>query len=390
MDLVLYMKGEVIMQKRFSQIFGVISAVLFLAFGGYLLSTTGFMGLIRWEKSYRMYFIILVLVGLLGLLLALFQRGKVLKAASTILSAVLLVVAVGGSIFVYSLGTWKLEREIELNFYTSADGPLSNTKEVAVAIGSDAHWGASTSNGEARNRILDVVNEGPWDLFVFGGDMVEFGFAKSHTEAAICDMEEHLDKVPVHFAIGNHDVLVNTENNYRRFFKPGETSSNYVLEIAPGVHWVMFELLWDMSDVSKKDLKWLEETLNSFDKEDIVIVQSHGFYYGSGSISEGGGDWYDIPDVIKEIVPIFEKHHVDLVLSGHQHSMELLEKNGIHYALVGPMGGSLYKDYTFETEAEQLYYNGYDYGFTTVDIKDETIKLTFRNENGENLFDAEW
>lgn len=378
------------MKKKFATIFGFVSVMFFMLFVAYLFSTTGMAGLIKWEKTYRLYFVICILVGIVGFVLLLIRRGKVLKVVSVLFSAMLLLCAIGGSVIVYSLGTWKPEQKPNLNFYESSDKPLSDTGTISVAVGSDAHWGASTSDEEARNQIMDVINHGPWDLFIFGGDMVEHGYDKSQTEAACRDMETHLNQVPVHFTVGNHDVLVNTENNYRRFFQPGETSGNHVLEIAPGVHWVIFELLWDMSDVSKRDLKWLDETLGSYDQEDIVIVQSHGFYYGSGNVSEGGGDWYDIPDVIEKIVPVFEKHKVDLVVSGHQHSMEFMEKDGINYALVGPLGGSLYKDFEFKTEAEQLYYNGYDYGFTTIDINEGSIKLTFRNVKGEGIYETEW
>ena len=50
---------------------------------------------------------------------------------------------------------------------------------------------------------------------------------------------------------------------------------------------------------------------------DWKIVMSHGFYYGSGSVQDGW-QWYDNPETIKAVTPLFEKYGVNLVFSGHK------------------------------------------------------------------------
>lgn len=378
------------MKKSSKKVFilGIIGALFFFGFIYYLYNTMGMAGLIKWEKTYKMYYIYLLAAGITGVVLSLLSLTgkKLIKVLTVIYSVVLIVASLAAGYYVYSLGTWEPEHEIKLNYYGSEDAPLSNTKNVSVAVASDSHWGAEASNSEARNRIMDTVNNGEWDLFSVGGDIVEYGYNKSQVLEAIDDMEQHLTKVPVNFVMGNHDVLVNTSANFRRFFQPKEESYNYVLEIAPGVHWVVYNILWDMSDITGDDLNWLDETLSSFDEDDTVIVQSHGFAYGSGYVSEGGGQWWDIPGITENVVPILEKYNVDLMISGHQHSMELMENNGVYYALVGPFGGPLFNHYDTPTKAKQLYYNGDTYGFSSIEIEGNETTISFRDVYGNKLY----
>jgi len=49
----------------------------------------------------------------------------------------------------------------------------------------------------------------------------------------------------------------------------------------------------------------------------------------------------DHEDTTRLISPLFEKYNVDLVISGHNHHMELLEKDGVTYVLEGVAGGGV-------------------------------------------------
>ena len=62
---------------------------------------------------------------------------------------------------------------------------------------------------------------------------------------------------------------------------------------------------------------WRQQ-LASIPKDDWKIVVGHGFYYASGSITDGW-KWYDNPETINKLTPLFEKYGVDMVFSGHDH-----------------------------------------------------------------------
>ncbi len=366
---------------------GFIGAAALTALLVYLLGTTGMMGLVRWEKSYRMYVILIgcvcVIVWLVTFLAL--TKSRFLKVLAKALGIIFLIVSLAGGYLVYSFSTGGPDQRPDLNYYSSKDAALADTDSVKVAVISDTHWGNSSSKPENRNHMLDTLEKSDSDLVVFCGDMTEQGSVTKYADEAIADLEAHLATKPVHFVLGNHDTLINSEKVFMRYFEPDETDSNHVLEIAPGVHWVVFTMLWDMSDIDKEDITWLEETLASFPEEDTVIVNAHSFIYGSGVVSEGGGKWWDIPGYVDNIAPILEKNNVDLFICGHQHSMEMLEKNGVPYALVGPGGCDVYHGFTVKSEADQLFYDGETFGFTTVEIGGGMIELDFCDMDGASI-----
>ncbi len=65
---------------------------------------------------------------------------------------------------------------------------------------------------------------------------------------------------------------------------------------------------------------------------------SHCYYYALGGYWELW-PWYDDKDMIAKLVPLFEKYHVNLVFSGHNHLLELLQKNNVTYVICGAFGG---------------------------------------------------
>ena len=156
--------------------FGAAGMLAVFALMMYLLSTTGFLGLVIWEKSYRLYVILVGLLGVVSLGLGLFSHVKAMRIITVAYACLLTVVAIGGSIFVYSLGTRAPEALPNLRFYASSDGYLKTEKSISLAIASDAHFGAASANEEARNQIMDTVNGGGYDLFVMGGDLLDIIF----------------------------------------------------------------------------------------------------------------------------------------------------------------------------------------------------------------------
>ncbi len=110
---------------------------------------------------------------------------------------------------------------------------------------------------------------------------------------------------------------------------------------------------------------------------------SHGFYYASGSFDDGW-QWYDNPETIDALTPLFEKYGVDLVLSGHDHQMELLQQNGVTYAICGAFGGLPDAPRTYTSPASLWYVNG-AYGFVDVSISGNQCNVTFRSSDNAVL-----
>ncbi len=106
---------------------------------------------------------------------------------------------------------------------------------------------------------------------------------------------------------------------------------------------------------------------------------SHGFYYASGSFDDGW-QWYDNPETIDALTPLFEKYGVDLVLSGHDHQMELLQHNGVTYASCGAFGGLPDAMRTYTSPVSLWYLNG-TYGFADITINGNQGTIVFRDSD---------
>ena len=113
----------------------------------------------------------------------------------------------------------------------------------------------------------------------------------------------------------------------------------------------------------------------------------HAFYYSSDHFMNGDPMYVNL-DAVDNLVPYFEANDVDLVISGHEHHMELLEQNGVCYAVVGAMGGEL-DDIGDYNNPLSLWKNDKDFGYLDVEVAGDTAVLTFRGSGGEPLYTRE-
>ena len=96
------------------------------------------------------------------------------------------------------------------------------------------------------------------------------------------------------------------------------------------VHFIILDLLWGAEEYDDNQKNWLISQLESIPQEEKVIVLTHAFFVSSGYVDKAyNRNWYDNPLMIEKLCPVFEKYKVDLVISGHNHLMELLEKDGV-------------------------------------------------------------
>lgn len=128
---------------------------------------------------------------------------------------------------------------------------------------------------------------------------------------------------------------------------PSAQKSWHAFTIEP-VRWIVVDA---MADCFEQDL-WLESEL-SMEKSTfqppvhfkIILVHIPPFleYWNPTSWIQGNErSWGEF--VRTRYVRLFEKYHVDLVLSGHQHNYAHGIRNSIHYVITGGGGGSLDKE----------------------------------------------
>jgi predicted phosphodiesterase len=96
-----------------------------------------------------------------------------------------------------------------------------------------------------------------------------------------------------------------------------------------------------------------------------------------------GWPWYDNPDTITALTPLFEENGVDIVFSGHIHQMELLEQSNVTYVICSGLGGLPDPERAYLSPASQWYVSG-EYGYADVTIDGDVAEIIFRDpENAE-------
>lgn len=245
-------------------------------------------------------------------------------------------------------------RELEADsdyWYRVDQGPVVRFRtppgeggSLRFAVGSDAHIGSSSSRGDLTAKMLNQIGDPAhgFSFFFLLGDMVEYGFSNVEWNEAGALLAPTTGQVPFRPLLGNHDTLFGGEALFQRYYYPPgmdlKEGSRRWFRIDNGrVHFLCLDLEWSAESLTPEQLVWLEKQLASIPATDWTVVLEHGFTYGSGNDYQGWA-WYDNPETIAPLVPLFEKYDVDLALAGHAHHLEVLEKNGVTYGICGSFG----------------------------------------------------
>jgi len=309
------------------------------------------------------------------------------------LLALALAVAGGLSFYVLSTATsvQAPAAAAAVKLVDPAAGIAGSLGVLRLSMSSDPHYGASASNAEASRDILKgVAGSIPKkDAFLILGDNVETGMEDSgwHEEAA--DLSAILGDMPVLSILGNHDGLMDGEEHFKKYFFPAsfETDSGspfyYSMSAGPARIFVL-SLVWGAESFGSGQAAWLEKALSAVPAGTQAIALSHSFVYASGYVDEYGLGYYDNPELIAKVAPILERHKVALLVSGHDHDMELLRKNGVTYAVIGTMGGVLDPEPSYRSPAS-LWFKAGAFGRLDLDVSAAGMKLAFKDRSGAIL-----
>ena len=262
--------------------------------------------------------------------------------------------------------------------------------ELRFAFSSDAHFGAGDNRADLTAKMLSEIADpaNGYDYFFYGGDLVEYGFNAAQWGEALRAFSAATSVIPARFAIGNHESLFAGLNNYEKYAYPEgmdiQSGSRLWYRIDSGnAHFLVLDIEWSAESYTEEQSEWLEAQLKDIPADDWKIVINHGFYYASGSHVDGW-DWFDNPETIDAVTPLFEQYGVDIVMSGHNHQMELLEQNGVTYALCGAFGG-LPENSRAYTSPASLWYQSGTYGFMDVSISGNECSISFRDSGNAVL-----
>lgn len=129
------------------------------------------------------------------------------------------------------------------------------------------------------------------------------------------------------------------------------------------------------NDIADDQIAWLDLALGASTARWKIVVGHHPVYSGGphGSTSE----------LVRIVKPLLDRHRVAAYLSGHDHNMQHVVRDGIHYAVCGA-GSSLRAPKAMDGTV----FTAEAFGFLRVGVTPHGIEIAFVGADGSVLHNA--
>lgn len=249
------------------------------------------------------------------------------------------------------------------------------------------YLGDAQTGFERWGRLLEAAmrRQPAMDFVVLAGDLVDRGNERTNWDHFFLRATTMLDRLPVMPCVGNHEYLDVGPWLYRAFFELPKNGPEgiapelaYSFEAGDACFAVMDSNLavWD-PDAARRQAEWLDRTLARTRSRWKIAIFHHPVYPSH--------PWRDMPALREHWVPIFDKHHVDLVLQGHDHSYQRTYPLRGHRPAGGPDRGTIYLiAVSGDKYVEQARRDGVEIGrshvstYQTIEIDPRTDRLSYR------------
>ena len=247
----------------------------------------------------------------------------------------------------------------------------NNEKSVRFAV-----IGDSGTGGSAQIRVAERL-EAARKLFPFTFTlMLGDNLYGSERPDDFVDKFERPYKVLLDAGVKFYASLGNHDDPNQRFYKPFNMNGERYYSFKAPQGSVRFFAL-DSNYMDKAQLDWLEKELAASDSEWKICFFHHPLY--------SSGDTHGSDAALREqLEPLFLKHSVDLVLTGHEHFYERLKpQKGINYII----SGSAAKVRKGNIGASDLTAKGFDqgYAFLLMEIAGDDLHFQAITDGGRTV-----
>ena len=269
---------------------------------------------------------------------------------------------------------------------------------TAPSVSSDVRFvvgGDSRTYWEERENISKAMAKFNPAFAMHSGDMVTSGTDQSHWDGWFTDVDsnwigENNLTIPIIPALGNHEAPEIAGCKYFVQFALPDNEKWYSYNWGPYIHIICLDSEVNASGASGLQRDWLENDLATHADYTWKFVLFHRPPFVSGYHSP----W---PPALTYWVPLFDKYHVDVVFTGHEHSYQRSYplnwtasetepqdySNGTMYIVSGGWGAPLHN----ATPIWYMAYQNMTYHFCLLDVfKNGTLHLQAKDNQG-NTFD---
>jgi acid phosphatase type 7 len=232
-----------------------------------------------------------------------------------------------------------------------------------------------------EGKVCQVMLATKPDLCLHTGDVVYPEGARADYPAGFFrPFAALIASVPVYPTLGNHDVKTQGGAPYlETFFTPTNgveaNGRTYSFDWA-NVHFTCLDVQTTPYERGSPQLAWLEHDLATTDRP-WKVVWFHNPPMGASSQGDDAG-------LQEHVMPVLEKHGVDLCLSGHQHVYaRFFPVGNVTYVTTGAGGKNLYA----VRDHERLAYAESVFHFVHVEVDGPQLTLRATDATG-GVFDT--
>lgn len=259
--------------------------------------------------------------------------------------------------------------------------PTSCTKKNSSTAGkddftfvfmTDIHLEYGRNAVEGFRQAIGRINELDPDFVITGGDLIADALAQTYSRAdSLYNLYEEVSgeiNAPVHNTMGNHEIYGIYERANADPDHPEYGEKMYENRLGPSYYafdhkgW-KFMIINSIEDTKKGryigqvddvQMEWIRSELEKTDPATPIVISTHiPFIMVFAQKHRGSTVANDSSMVVynsKEVLDLFADHNLKLVLQGHQHDLECIMINGIHFINGGAISASWWNGPYYGTE----------------------------------------
>ena len=270
-------------------------------------------------------------------------------------------------------------------------GQNRSENEKVIVFLTDIHVQPERNAIEGFKKAIQKVNELKPDYVITGGDLIFDALAVSFERAdSLFNTYNELIKqikAPVYNTMGNHDILgwyeksgVSREHKFfgKKLYQSKIGKTYYSVDLN-GIKLFVLDSIEELPEkgkyygfVNEEQLNWLKSELSKTDTNTTIIISTHipllttfsQIRNGSMAANERGL----VVENSKDVLDLFKRHNLRLVLQGHLHIYEDINiQNKIRFITGGAVSA---RWWTGPNE-------GLEEGFVLIKIKDDKISAEY-------------
>ncbi len=240
-------------------------------------------------------------------------------------------------------------------------------------------YGDNRTDDDAHASVVRAIRGESFDFLVHTGDFVANGGDLSLWKQFFRIEGSLLDDYCVFSCVGNHELFDDAAaSNYLRYFGPSEGSR---AKLYGSFRWgsARFFLLNAFEDWAIEERSWLEAELSRADAEPGLVWRFVVVHHSPWSAGHHGDD---VKMLMAGVPDLLVRHHVDLVLAGHDHIYERGENHGLKYIVSGGGGAPLYPDITPKPSTRKAEATHH---FVLVSVSEGGVHLIAKRPDGSTI-----